>query len=125
MDKFVEPKSRVYILVDSKNRVLRVEGEYTLPTDLTNWILIDEGYGDRFNLAQAHYFALPICDEMGLHNYMYDNGTVREATATELEAELRELPKNYTETLEERVTALEGELANVDETLIELFESFN
>ena len=32
------PKSRVYILTDEAGRVLRLEGEYSLPADLTGWI---------------------------------------------------------------------------------------
>ncbi len=30
------PKSRVYVLLDSESRVLRLEGEYSLPADLTD-----------------------------------------------------------------------------------------
>ena len=56
------PKSRVYVLCDSKSRVLRLEGEYSLPADLTGWTKIDEGYGDRFSLAQSHYLDKPLYD---------------------------------------------------------------
>ena len=31
-----EMKSRVYIKVDEQGRILRCEGEYTLPADLTD-----------------------------------------------------------------------------------------
>ena len=37
------PKSRVYVQTDETGRVLRLEGEYSLPADLTGWTKIDEG----------------------------------------------------------------------------------
>ena len=52
-----EMKSRVYIRTDEQGRIVRCEGEYTLPSDLDGWILIDEGEPcDKRNLAQSHYF---------------------------------------------------------------------
>ena len=36
-------KSCVYVQTDSESRVLRMEGQYTLPADLTGWTLIEEG----------------------------------------------------------------------------------
>jgi hypothetical protein len=44
-------KSKVYIQTDTDGRILRCEGQYTLPSDLDGWTLIDEGYGDKYNLA--------------------------------------------------------------------------
>ena len=49
-------KSKVYIQIDTEGRILRCEGGYTTPADLTGWIEIDEGNGDRYNLCQSHYF---------------------------------------------------------------------
>ena len=55
--EFKAPKSRVYIRTDDHVRITRCEGEYTLPSDLDGWILIEEGQPcDRLNLAQSHYF---------------------------------------------------------------------
>lgn len=66
MDDFERPKSRVYILTDETGRVLRLEGEYSLPTDLTGWTLIEEGEPcDRLNLAQSHYLDGPLYDYQG------------------------------------------------------------
>lgn len=74
-----EMMSRVYILVDENNNIIRLEGEYSLPSDLSGWILIDEGQGDRYNLAQNHYFDKPVKDIMtGNYNYKYINGEVVE-----------------------------------------------
>ena len=51
-----EAKSKVYIQADTEGRILRCEGGYTTPADLTGWIEIDEGTGDKYNLCQSHYF---------------------------------------------------------------------
>lgn len=87
------PKSRVYVQTDSESRVLRLEGEYSLPADLTGWTKIDEGYGDRFSLAQSHYLAKPLYDGAVLRYKLVD-GKVVERTAEEIEADKAKLPKS-------------------------------
>lgn len=44
-------KSKVYVLLDERNRVLRCEGGYTMSNidDVIQWTYIDEGVGDRYN----------------------------------------------------------------------------
>jgi len=49
-------KSKVYVQTDEQDRIIRCEGGYTTPRDLTSWTYIDEGTGDKFNLCQSHYF---------------------------------------------------------------------
>ena len=73
------PKSRVYILTDEAGRVLRLEGEYSLPADLTGWTLIEEGPAcDRLNLAQSHYLNGPLYDYQGRPRYRW-NGVALQA----------------------------------------------
>lgn len=86
------PKSRVYVLCDSESRVLRLEGEYSLPNDLTNWIKIDEGFGDKYALAQSHYLDKPLYDG-AIPRYKLVDGKVVERTAEEIEADKAKLPK--------------------------------
>lgn len=86
------PKSRVYVLLDSESRVLRLEGEYSLPADLTGWTKIDEGYGDKFSLAQSHYLSKPLYDGSILRYKLVD-GKIVERTAEEIEADKAKLPK--------------------------------
>ena len=86
------PKSRVYVLCDSENRVLRLEGEYSLPNDLTNWIKIDEGFGDKYALAQSHYLDKPLYDG-AVPRYKLVDGKVVERTAEEIETDKAKLPK--------------------------------
>ena len=86
------PKSRVYVLLDSESRVLRLEGEYSLPVNLTGWTKIDEGSGDRFSLAQSHYLAKPLYDG-AVPRYKLVDGKVVERTAEEIETDKAKLPK--------------------------------
>ena len=87
------PKSRVFILLDDNNRVTRIEGEYTLPQDLTDWIQIDEGYGGyNYNLAQTHYLDKPLMTDDGIFQYTYENDKVVERTAEEIEADREAVP---------------------------------
>ena len=86
------PKSRVYVLLDSESRVLRLEGEYSLPADLTGWTKIDEGNGDKYALAQSHYLAKPLYDG-AVPRYKLVDGKVVERTAEEIEADKAKLPK--------------------------------
>lgn len=86
-------KSRVYVLLNEQNMVTRLEGEYSLPSDLTNWTLIDEGYGDKYNLAQSHYLAKPLYTQDGIPQYKLDNGIVTPRTEDEIEADRSKLPQ--------------------------------
>ena len=63
-----------------------------MPSDLTNWILIDEGYGDRYNLAQSHYLEKGLTTEDGIYQYKYVNETVTERTDEEIEADRQSIP---------------------------------
>lgn len=92
-DSIPTKKSRVYVLLNEQNMVTRLEGEYSLPSDLTNWTLIDEGYGDKFSLAQSHYLAKPLYTQDGIPQYKFDNGVVTLRTEDEIEADRAKLPQ--------------------------------
>lgn len=48
--------SKVYVKADTYSRIIRCEGGITTPCNLTEWVQIDEGAGDKYNLCQSHYF---------------------------------------------------------------------
>lgn len=79
--------SKVYVKVDKQNRILCCEGGYTTPNDLTDWVLIDEGSGDKYNLCQSHYFDKPIYTEHGIPQYKLLDGKAVERTSEEISAE--------------------------------------
>ena len=90
---FETPKSKVYIQTDTKGRIIRCEGGYTTPADLTGWIKIDEGNGDEYNLAQTHYLAKPLYTQDGIPQYKLDDGVVTPRTKDEIEADRSKLPQ--------------------------------
>lgn len=87
-----ENKSKVYILMDDNNRVIRIEGGYTTPADLTDWIEIDEGTGDKYNLCQSHYLEKGLMTEDGIYQYKYENEEVVERTQEEMDADRQAIP---------------------------------
>lgn len=83
-----EMKSHVYIRTDDQGRIVRCEGEYTLPSDLSGWILIDEGEPcDKRNLAQSHYFPGGLYTMDGIPRYRWDGSAAVLRTEEELEAD--------------------------------------
>ena len=120
---FDMPKSHVYIKTDEQDRIVRCEGEYTLPSDLSGWILIDEGEPcDKLNLAQSHYFPCGLYTMDGIPRYRWDGTQAVERTEEELEADRAARPAPPP-TTSERVSILEEQLAQSDETAIALYEA--
>ena len=85
-------KSKVYVLLDSQNRVTRCEGGYTTPTDLSGWVQIDEGNGDRYNLCQSHYFDGGLYTMDGIPRYKLADGAPVLRTDAEIEADRAAIP---------------------------------
>lgn len=106
-----EPKSKVYIQTDTEGRIVRCEGEYTLPADLDGWTLIEEGPPcDRLNLAQSHYFDGGLYTMDGIPRYRWDGSSAILRTEEELEADRAAFPEpKPSKTVEARLTALEAE----------------
>lgn len=116
--EFKMPKSRVYILLDEKERIVRVEGEYSLPSDLTGWVQIDEGYGDRFSLAQSHYLDDGLYTMQGIPRYKYDGGACVLRSEAELAADRDALPKPQPSQLD-RIEAQATYTAMMTDTMME------
>ena len=87
-----EMKSKVYVQTDDQGRIARCEGGYTTPADLTGWTLIDEGYGDRYNLCQSNYFPGGLYTEDGIPRYSLVDGKPIERTVEEIEADRTAVP---------------------------------
>lgn len=116
--EFKMPKSRVYILLDEKERIVRIEGEYSLPSDLTGWVQIDEGYGDRFSLAQSHYLDGGLYTMQGIPRYKYEGGACVLRSEEELAADRDALPKPQPSQLD-RVEAQATYTAMMTDTMME------
>lgn len=111
--EFEMPKSRVYIHTDEQGRIVRCEGEYTLPANLDGWTLIEEGAPcDRLNLAQSHYFDGGLYTMDGIHRYRWDGSAAVLRTDDELETDRASIPSpEPSNTIEDRVAALEADAA--------------
>ena len=120
--EFETPKSKVYIQTDTDGRILRCEGGYTTPADLTDWTYIDEGYGDKYGLAQSHYFDGGLYTMDGIPRYRWDGSAavLRTEEALEEDRAARPAPPPTTD---ERITILEEQLVQADETSIALYEA--
>ena len=116
--EFKMPKSRVYILLDEKERIVRVEGEYSLPADLTGWVQIAEGYGDRFSLAQSHYLDGGLRTLDGILRWKYEDGECVLRSEAELAADRDALPKPQPSQLD-RVEAQATYTAMMTDTMME------
>lgn len=83
-------KSKVYVLLDKDNRIIRCEGGYTIQNikNIDEWVLIDEGSGDRYNHCQSRYFPGGLYDNRGVCRYKY-NGEPLERTQEEMDADVK------------------------------------
>lgn len=105
-----ETQSKVYIQADDAGRIVRCEGGYTTPADLTGWIEIDEGTGDKYNLCQSHYFDGGLYTMDGIPRYKWDGSAAVLRTEEEFEADRAAVQEpKPSKTVEARLTALEAE----------------
>ena len=72
MEEMIEQPIKVYIKVNDNKEIIAV-GSSIFITDLTGWIEIDKGYGDKYAHAQSQYFDLPLQNEDGTYNYKTQN----------------------------------------------------
>ena len=79
--------SKVYVKADEHGRIIRCDGGYTTPEDLSGWTQIDEGTGDKYNLCQSHYFDGGLYTADGIPRYKLVDGKPVERTAEEIEAD--------------------------------------
>lgn len=87
-------RSKVYIRTDGKNRIIACDGGYSSNNieNFEDWIMIDEGYGDRYNLCQSNYFDKPLYEDHGIPIYKYELGRVIERTQEEIDSDIASLP---------------------------------
>lgn len=85
MDQFT---SKVYVLADTQGLIRRCEGGYTTPADLTGWVQIDEGTGDKYNLCQSHYFDGRLYTDDGIPRYKLVDGKPVLRSEDEIEADI-------------------------------------
>ena len=119
--------SKVYVLPDSNGYITRIEGGYTICNikDFTSWVLIDEGYGDKYNLCQGNYFPQPIITDGGAYRYKLVEGKPVECTAEEIAAQEEAIKTSITttQTAEERIAQLEAQNEMLLQCVLEMSET--
>ena len=112
--------SKVYVLLDERNRVLRCDGGYTMSNidDVSQWTYIDEGMGDRYNLCQSHYLDGGLYTMQGIPRYKYEGGVCVLRSEAELAADRDALPKPQPSQLD-RVEAQATYTAMMTDTMME------
>lgn len=111
-----EITARVFALADAQGRLIRLEGELTLPSKLSGWVLIDEGeWTYKRAHAQTNWLPKPIMEEDGIYNYKLEGTEILERTDEEKDADRPAPQPTALEALEAQVlyTAL------MTDTLIE------
>lgn len=118
-------KSKVYVLLDEKSRVLRCEGGYTMSNidDVSQWTCIDEGTGDRYNLCQSNYFDKPLMTMDGAYRYKLVDGQVVECTPEEIAAQEEANKPEAVPSTEDRLKELESQNQMLLECLLEMSET--
>ena len=94
MTDFEEFKSQVYVHCDATGNIVHCEGGYTIGNiaDFSDWILIDEGNGDRYNLCQSHYFDGGLYTDDGIPKYKLVDGSPVKRTFDEIESDRLKIP---------------------------------
>lgn len=113
-----ENTSKVYVLADEQGRITRCEGGYTTGNikDPENWVQIDEGYGDAYNLCQSNYFPKPIYTEDGAPRYKLVDGQPVERTMEEIQQDLEILISNTPLSNDLQTKLAIAELAEIENT---------
>lgn len=106
-----EHKSKVYALQSPDGYVTQIDGGYTI-SNITNpedWVLIDGGTGDRYNLCQNNYLDGPLMTDSGVYRYKLVDGAPVECSPEEIAAQIAAMPQpEVRPTLEARVDTLES-----------------
>lgn len=78
MEKIIpEQTHKVYIKVNENNDIIAINSEIFL-SDVTDWILIDEGSGMKYSHAQTCYLPKSLYRGITGYNYQYLNGKIIE-----------------------------------------------
>lgn len=100
----------VYVRVNEKGYIISINSSGFL-TDVSGWIKIDEGVGDKYRHAQGNYFSHPILTDGGGYRYKLVDGAPQECTQEEIQEQEDANRLEPTLSQEERIQILEEELA--------------
>ena len=98
----------VYVKTNDSGYITDVNSSEFL-ADITGWVEIDRGNGDKYHHAQGNYFEKPIMTMGGAYQYKLVNGKPAECSAEEIaEQEENNKPAPSEATADEVLNALLG-----------------
>ena len=100
----------VYCKVNDNGYIIAINSSAFL-SDLTGWTQIDSGTGDKYHHAQGNYLPGPLMTMGGAYRYKLVNGKPVECTSEEIQQQEEANQPEPTPSQEERIKALEEELA--------------
>ena len=115
-------KYKVYVFVNSNGYITSVNSSSFLK-DISGWIQIDEGFGDKYHHAQGNYFSKPLSTEEGAHNYKLVDGVPVECTSEEISAQEEALMQDSAPTDAERISELEAQNEMLLQCILEMSEA--
>ena len=98
----------VYVKTNELGYITAVNSSAFL-SDTSGWTEIDRGNGDKYHHAQGNYFPLPTIG--GAYRYKLVDGKPQECTPEEIQEQEEANQPELTPSQEERIKALEEELA--------------
>lgn len=106
----------VYVRTDSKNNIIAISSSNYL-NDVSGWIQIDSGVGDKYVHADNYYLPEPIManEDPPIPRYKLVDGTPEERSEEEIKQDRDSMPDppEPSGDLEERVAALEQAQAEI------------
>lgn len=109
----------VYVKTNSNGYITEVNSSAFL-SDITGWVEINRGHGDKYHHAQGNYFPEPIMTWGGAYRYKLVDGVSVECTPEEIAEQEEANVSTSTPTQEERIAELEEENAMLMECLLEV-----
>lgn len=112
-------KIQVYIKINKYNCIIDIDSSIFL-TNISGYIRIDEGYGDKYSHAQGMYLDKQIRDDQGRCNYKYENGEIVELTEEEKSNlfPVEEKEPSETEILQKQLLETQAIVANLQEQIL-------
>lgn len=105
----INMNNKVYVKIDEQNRIIEINSDNFI-NDISNWIQIDEGQGDKYLHAQNNYFPLPIIDDRMIYRYKLVDGVPVERTQEEIDADYVEPEIPEVQTYDEQIAELKTQI---------------
>ena len=105
----------VYVKVDESGRIIDINSSLFLK-DLSGWVEVARGVGDRFQHAQGNYLPKPIFN-MGIPAYKMEMGEIKERREEEIRADIKDPEKTE---IEKRIETIEKTVKVISDLLEKL-----